>query len=397
MRYTMITILAAGAIAGQGQSAADWPQLFGATRNAKAGAVIAPTAKLSVGWKRPMPSGGAAMVVMGDHLYTLGTDGAHDILFAIDIASGHDEWQLVLGKTHADATANGPNSTPALAGDLLVTISTGCEMKAVNVKTREVVWTQDLAATFASRFAKRGGCGMAPLVAGSRVVVVTGASEGPRLAAFDIATGKPAWTTPDLPNSYNVAPGWADGLVLYHHIKAPGGSGISAVNGETGTIAWQIDGLGGESDATPVAAPGGRILIENWPHVSLFDVATRTALWTSKAIVAGRSPAVAHKDHIYTFGGQSAEFLSCVEAATGKTIWTARIYRGHLVLAGETLVILSESSGMVRLVAADPSGYRELAQTTVLTPGARTGTPPSVAGGRIFVRNLDELAAVVVR
>ena len=124
MRYTMITILAAGVIAGQGQSAADWPQLFGATRNAKASAVIAPTAKLSVGWKRSMPSGGAAMVVMGDRLYTLGTDGEQDILFAIDSASGDDMWRVALGKTHADATANGPNSTPALDGDLLLTVST---------------------------------------------------------------------------------------------------------------------------------------------------------------------------------------------------------------------------------------------------------------------------------
>ena len=60
-------------------------------------------------------------------------------------------------------------------------------------------------------------------------------------------------------------------------------------------------------------------------------------------------------------------------------------------------MILSELAGVLRLVAADPSGYRELAQIQVLTPGARTGTPPSVAGGRIFVRNLEELVAINVR
>jgi len=59
--------------------------------------------------------------------------------------------------------------------------------------------------------------------------------------------------------------------------------------------------------------------------------------------------------------------------------------------------VLSEASGLVRLVAADPSAYRELARVQVLPPGARTGTPQSVAGGRIFVRNLEELVAVAVR
>ena len=397
LRASLVVVLAASAIAGHAQSTAEWPQLFGATRNARALGAIAPTATLSVGWKRSMPSGGAGIAVAGDRIYTLGTDGETDLLFALEASSGNEAWRLVLGDTHADATANGPNSTPAIAGDLLLTVSTACQLRAVNLKTREIAWTQDIGSMFASRFVKRGGCGMSPLVAGSRLVLTTGAPEGARLAAFDLATGAPAWTTADLPNSYNVAPGWNDGLVLYHHIKSPGGSGISAVNAETGAIAWQIDGPGGESDATPVIVPEGRVLIENWPHVSLFDVRTRKPLWTSREIVAGRSPAVAHKEHIYTFGGQSGEFLTCVESATGKTKWTSRIYRGHLVLAGDTLVILSEAAGLVRLVAADPSGYRELAQIAVLTPGARTGTPPSVASGRIFVRNLDELAAVVVR
>lgn len=392
-----IGVLAASALTGSAQSPAEWPQLFGATRNGVARSAIAPAAALSVAWTKPMPSGGAGLAVVGDRIYTLGTDGEHDVLFALEAATGDEAWRLALGKTHTDATANGPNSTPAFAGDLLVTVSTNCQLKAVTLNTREVAWTQDLGDIFASRFAKRGGCGMAPLVAGSRVVVVTGAAGGPRLAAFDAVTGKPAWTTADLPSSYNVAPGWADGLVLYHHVKSPGGSGITAVDAETGAIAWQIDGPPGESDATPVTLPGGRVLIETWPQVSLFDISTKQPVWTSKEIVAGRSPAVSHKDHIYTFGGQSGEFLTCLDAATGKTKWTSRIYRGHLVLAGDTLVILSESAGLVRLVAADPARYREIARIPVLTPGARTGTPPSVAGGRIFVRNLDELAAVLVR
>ena len=92
-------------------------------------------------------------------------------------------------------------------------------------------------------------------------------------------------------------------------------------------------------------------------------------------------------------GGQIGWVL---DAASGAVKWTSRTYRGHLTLAGDTLVLLSESAGLVRLIAADPSGYRELAKVQVLRPGARTSTPPSLAGGRIFVRNLDELAAIEV-
>lgn len=382
------------------QSPPEWTQLFGATRNAVSGASIGNGARLTMGWKRPLPSGSAGIVVSGGTIYTLGTDSEQDVLFAIDAATGNEIWRIALGETHADALANGPAATPAIAGGLVLTVSTGCKLQAVGIESHTIAWTQDIGSAFSSRFAKRGGCGMAPLIAGRRVVIVTGAANGARLAAFDIATGTPAWSAGDLPGGYNVAPGWLEangGLVLYHHTKPPGVSGVTAVNAENGSIAWQIDGETGESDATPVALPGGRLLIETWPHISLYDIATRKPVWTSREIVANRSPAIWHDGHLFAFGGQSGEFLTCVSAADGTVRWSSRTYRGHLAVAGDTLVLLSESAGLLRLIAADSSGYRELAKVQVLRPGARTSTPPSIAGGRIFVRNLDELVAVEVR
>ena len=59
--------------------------------------------------------------------------------------------------------------------------------------------------------------------------------------------------------------------------------------------------------------------------------------------------------------------------------------------------MLSESSGLLRLVAADPARYRELRRLAVLEPGARTRTPPSIAGRMIFVRNLEEIVATEAR
>jgi outer membrane protein assembly factor BamB len=108
-------------------------------------------------------------------------------------------------------------------------------------------------------------------------------------------------------------------------------------------------------------------------------------------------PAVYVEGHLYGFGGNSAEFFKCVDASTGVTKWSTRIYRGAAVVAGRTLVIQSESSGLLRLVAADPAAYREVAKLSVLKPGASTLTPPAIADGMIFVRNLEEVAAVSIR
>jgi outer membrane protein assembly factor BamB len=264
------------------------------------------------------------------------------------------------------------------------------------------VWKRDFAEEYKSRFAAQGTCNMSPLVASGRVIVPTGAREGVRIAAFDAASGKPAWTAANVPNSLTGAPGLMDAggafRVLYHHAKPPGTSGISAIDVQSGAVAWQFDGKASMSDTTPVALPGNRVLIQTWANSSMYDTsASPRELWTNDELSAAGSPPVVHGEYLYGFGGNSTEFLKCVEAATGKVRWSNRIYRGFAALAGDTLVVIGEASGLLRLIGADPASYRELSRLQVLEAGARTGTPPAIAGGRIYVRNLEQVVAIDAR
>ena len=397
-QYVVIAALIAAGTAASSQSREpEWPQYLGPSRNGNATMAIPASARLSVGWRKPLPSGSAGIVVGNGQAYTLGSDGEHDVLLAFDAASGNETWRVVLGPTHADS-ALGPGSTPVLVGDLVVAIATGCRMQAVNRQTRAVAWTFDFGAEFSSPLVKRGGCNMSPLVAGSKVIFTTGAPDK-RLAAVDTSTGRVMWTAAVLP-SYGGSAGWLSddgGTILYHHVKQqPEASGITAIDPESGAIRWQIDGTGGASGTAPVQIEKGRVLIERWPHASLYDLTTRKAVWTTPDMTAQENPAVHHKGHLYGFGGQSGEFLTCLDASTGQLKWSSRIYRGHLALAGETLVVLANAAGVLRLVTPDPAGYRELTKVDVLRPGARTPTPPTVASGHIFVRNYEEIVAVKV-
>jgi outer membrane protein assembly factor BamB len=275
---------------------------------------------------------------------------------------------------------------------------------AADAASGAIRWRRDLAQDYKSRFAASPGCGMSPLAAGSRVIVPTGAREGARLVSFDAATGATQWAASALLNSLNGAPGFAtiDGTpaVLYHSGKPPGIGGVSAVNPDTGAELWHADMPEGISETVPVLTPHG-LLLHGWSGSTMFGPVGRGAApavrWTSKDLTAQWAPAITVDTHIYGFGGNSGDFLLCVDAATGATAWSERIYRGHIARAGNTLVVLSESSGLLRLVAPDPSGYRELTRLDVLKPGARTRTPPSLAPGRIFVRNLEEIVAIDAR
>jgi hypothetical protein len=69
------------------------------------------------------------------------------------------------------------------------------------------------------------------------------------------------------------------------------------------------------------------------------------------------------------------------------------MYEGTLVGIGEHLLVLNRGSGNLHLVKASPAGFSEVFQTAVFTPGATSITGPSTAGNRIFLRNVEEIAA----
>ena len=82
-----------------------------------------------------------------------------------------------------------------------------------------------------------------------------------------------------------------------------------------------------------------------------------------------------------------------MDAATGDIRWRERLYEGTLIGMGPHLLVLSRGSGNLHLVNASPAGFSEVFQAPVFTPGATSITGPSVTGNRVFLRNVEEIAA----
>ena len=69
---------------------------------------------------------------------------------------------------------------------------------------------------------------------------------------------------------------------------------------------------------------------------------------------------------------------------------------GQLLLTGSTLLIQSERTGKLFAVAADPQAYRELGRMQVFQ-GKRTWNTPALAGGRLYLRNHEEMVCIELR
>lgn len=362
---------------------------------------IPPGATPSILWRAPIEGGRSSLVTTDTHVYAIGSNGEQETLFALEKATGRETWRATLGPVHASFE---PIATPAIVGDTIVSMTSLCVLHGINARTGAAVWQRSLVTDFKARLI-RGGCAMSPLIDGSTVVVPTGSpTGGTMIAAFNAATGETVWTLAGVPSSQStpMSAGQFGGerLLLYHYAKPPSNSGVAGirVKGTTAEVVWQADLPSNLSDTAALALPGNKVLLQTWNDSSMIDVsAAPRIVWSTTDLWALYPPPTVHQDTVYGFGGNSTEFFSAVDVASGKTLWTERIYRGYVVNAAGTLVVMSEASGLLRLVAADRSRFRELARLPIFRPGARTMTPPTLSDGRVFVRNLEEVVAVGLR
>jgi outer membrane protein assembly factor BamB len=99
------------------------------------------------------------------------------------------------------------------------------------------------------------------------------------------------------------------------------------------------------------------------------------------------SSSVVYDGHIYGF---NVAALQCVSASTGEKKWTKRgLGKGSLIRVGNQLMVLSDKGKLV-VVQATPDTYTEKASFQALE--GKSWTAPSFSDGRLYVRNLTEMA-----
>jgi enterochelin esterase-like enzyme len=102
--------------------------------------------------------------------------------------------------------------------------------------------------------------------------------------------------------------------------------------------------------------------------------------------------AVHHQGHVYGYGSR---ILTCVEAASGRSLWRSREPGdGFPILVGGYLGVVTKA-GALHVAAASPEGYREQARLALFEDVV--WTPPSFANGHVFARSHGEIARVALR
>ena len=410
-----------------GRSGADggWPQFRGPRRDGVSPArglpMVWPEEGPQVRWRQAVGAGFSEVAIAGRRLYVLQALGDAEFAVALDDPSGRELWRTELGPRFDSHFGNGPRATPVVVDRLLYILTAAGTLQALDVRNGALRWRVDLVAEHGGRVPEHGYAA-SPLVIDDLILVEAGGTDGRAFVALDRHSGAVRWTAEEGRAGYasgievtiagvrqavfartmanEVVSFRPDGEVLWRYAWPAGAIGTPLFVPPGRIFVSASEDPGDLRSATRVIEETGHTMMRKFSgeEVSgalMLEVVTAGGkmsvhpVWSSRFIKNQFSSSVLLQDYIYGFDRAT---LRCVSAATGELRWSQRGFgRGSLIAADGMLYVLGED-GTLALVEATPAGYLEKGRFTALA--GRSWTAPALSGGRLYLRNLEEMACV---
>jgi len=378
----------------------DWPGWSGpnGARSGPDGGVFdGPAFGLNEHWGLDIGPGYSSLAVVDGVAITGYSDGKRDLLGAFG-AGGKKIWTYDLGETYKghDGSDDGPLATPTVSGGAVYFLGAHGRLAAVDLESGREMWKRELMEELGAREPDYGFTS-SPLVVGDVVIVQGGGDGGRSLLGFDAKSGKKRWALADDRIGYQspavVTLGGREQVVAVTNRQMMG------VDPASGDLIWSHDLADDDEDegfAHPLPVGDNGVLLTSWSGGTLYNILSTDGLYAveeawNEPTLRGYAIPVYRDGYLYGYNGN---FLTCVDAASGKAVWKSRPPgAGMLIGAGDHLVIQTEE-GEVVIVEASPEGYVEKTRFAAFEPGYPTA--PSFAGGKIYARSPVRIASLSV-
>lgn len=383
------------------QSAANWPQWRGPNRDGistETGLLKQwPAEGPPLVWKASGAGGGySSFSVANGKLYTMGLRGDREFVVAFDVASGKEAWSTPHGSAFRNDRGDGPRGTPTVDGDRVYALGGSGDLTAFNAGTGKIVWSKNVLKEFGGSNIT-WGISESPLVLGNKVLVNAG-GPGASIVALNKADGKLIWKSQSDKAGYSSAiPMELNGTTQVVFFTAERAVGLDAKDGR---LLWEYGKPSNNvaNVATPISR-GNRVFISSdygtgGGVVEIKADNKAQEIWFTKDMRNHHSSSVLIGDYLYGF---SSSILTAMRFDTGEIAWRDRsVGKGALVFADGHLYCFSEK-GVVGLVEATPTGYKEKGRFSIAQGNLPTWTHPVVVGGRLYIRDQDTIYAYDVR
>jgi outer membrane protein assembly factor BamB len=310
-------------------------------------------------------------------------------------------WKKVVGPAGNNDRGPGPRGTPTVDGDRVYVLTEQGQLACLRASDGSLVWQRNILSDFRGR-----NIGWliseSPLIDGANVIVTPG-GQNASLAALDKMTGKTVWTSKGLSDEAGYSSAIVDdvqGVRTVMTLTAEGGVGVRASDGK---LMWKYSEVAnGTANITTPVFNNGQVFFTSayGTGAALLQLAAKDGEVTQREIYFTRDMQNHHGGVVlvdgYLYGFNNA-ILTCLQFATGKTMWRHRsVGKGSVVYADGNLYVLGEDH-VVGLVEANPNEYRERGRFKIADEGWPSWAHLAVSGGRLYVRNQGTLASYDIK
>jgi outer membrane protein assembly factor BamB len=354
-----------------------------------------PSQGLPLLWRQPVGGGYASFVIAKGRAFTIEQRRHQEVVAAYDVETGREIWTHSWDAEFRESMGgDGPRATPTWNEGRLYALGATGELHCLQAESGRLVWARNI---LKDNQAENLTWGMAasPLIVDEKVIVLPGGSPGKSVVAYHKVTGNPVWKALDDRQAYTspmlvTLAGRRQILV----VSARRAIGLAV---EDGAALWDYPWVTeyGINSAQPIVLGENRLFLSaGYGHGSaVVEVTpndkgfTARTVWENTRLKNKFGSSVLDGGYVY---GLDESILACIDAGTGELKWKGGRYGyGQLVLASGHLIVLTESGELV-LVKATPEGHQELARFPAIE--GKTWNHPALAGGRLLVRNANQMA-----
>jgi outer membrane protein assembly factor BamB len=383
------------------QTPGEWPQWRGANRDG-----ISKETGLMKQWPADGPplvwkatgagAGYSSFAVAGGRIFTMGLRANREYVIAFDVATGKEVWATAHGSRFQNDRGDGPRGTPTVDGDKVYALGGNGDLSSVDANTGRIVWAMNVLKKFGGEN-PQWGISESPLIIADKLLITAG-GPGAAVVALNKKDGTLIWKSQSDSAGYSSGMPLQNGnttqVVFFTHDRALG------LDLKDGKLMWEYPRAA--NDVANVATPivrGNRVFISSDYGTGAAVVEIKAdgkaqEVYFTKDMRNHHASSVLIGDYLYGF---SSSILTAMRFDTGEVAWRDRsVGKGSLVYADGNLYAFSEN-GVVGLIEATPTGYREKGRFRIQQDSLPTWTHPVIAGGRLYLRDQNTIYAYDLR
>ena len=393
----------------------DWPQFRGPNRDGswnETGILEAfPRTGLKICWRHPVGGGFSSPVVAQGRVFVFDVEltnpSSRERLHCYDEKTGKVLWTHIYEEHYGEWTFDpergaGPTATPIVEQQRIYLVGANGYVHCLDVKKGTVIWEKNIGREYE---VEEMSCRPSPLIEGSLLLLFTGAKPGASVLALDKQTGRESWKalSDHVSNSSPIiiTSGGRRQLIVWSD------NSLASLDPTNGNIFWRepMTTSNNDSVAMPVFQ-ANRLLVSGLMLELSEDPPAAKFLWPesrapAKRILSNTSTPLLQGNYIYSC--KSPGELVCLEAATGRQLWSTNTITKpkngasiHITPQGSGFFLFTDEGNLIR-AELTPNGYREISRSHLIDPtwpfagNKFVYAPPAFANRHVFARSEAEV------